>query len=56
MKVLVTGAAGRIGRNLADALLANGADVRATVIPGDPGLERAQRAGIECLSGNLPNR
>jgi UDP-glucose 4-epimerase len=53
MKVLVTGAAGRIGRNLADALLANGAEVRATVIPGDPGLERAQRAGIECLTGNL---
>lgn len=53
MKVLVTGAAGRIGRNLAEALIANGASVRATVLPNDPGLERAQAAGIECLQGNL---
>lgn len=53
MKVLVTGAAGRIGRNLADALIAEGADVRAVLLPDDPGLERAQRAGIECFQGNL---
>jgi UDP-glucose 4-epimerase len=50
---LVTGAAGRIGRNLAEALTAGGASVRATVLPDDPGLERAQKAGIECLQGNL---
>jgi UDP-glucose 4-epimerase len=49
----VTGAAGRIGRNLAEALIAGGASVRATVLPDDPGLERAQKAGIECLQGNL---
>lgn len=53
MKVLVTGAAGRIGRNLVEALIANGATVRGAILPDDPGIERATRTGIECLQGNL---
>ncbi|MEA2528096.1 MAG: UDP-glucose 4-epimerase [Thermomicrobiales bacterium] len=51
--VLVTGVAGRIGRNLAAALRDQGATVRGVVLPDDPGLERAQAAGIDCLVGNL---
>jgi len=53
MKVLVTGAAGRIGRNLAEALIADGATVRGAMLPNDPGIERAQRAGVEVVEGNL---
>jgi UDP-glucose 4-epimerase len=53
LKVLVTGAAGRIGRNLCDALIAGGASVRGVVLPNYPGVERIQRAGVECIEGNL---
>jgi UDP-glucose 4-epimerase len=53
LKVLVTGAAGRIGRNLCDGLLANGATVRGAVLPNDPGIERIAAAGVECVEGNL---
>jgi UDP-glucose 4-epimerase len=53
VKVLVTGAAGRIGRNLAAALVAQGAEVRGVVLPDDPGLERARREGVDCWTGNL---
>jgi UDP-glucose 4-epimerase len=51
--VLVTGVAGRIGRNLASALIAQGARVKGVALPDDPGLERAQAAGVDCLTGNL---
>jgi UDP-glucose 4-epimerase len=53
VKVLVTGVTGRVGRNLAAALLARGDDVRGLVLPDDPGLEKAQASGVECLTGNL---
>jgi UDP-glucose 4-epimerase len=53
VKVLVTGAAGRIGRNLTEALIAHGAEVRAVLLPDDPGLERAERTGAQCIQGNL---
>lgn len=53
MKVLVTGAAGRIGRNVCDALIAGGASVRGAVLPDDPGIERLSKAGVECIQGNL---
>jgi nucleoside-diphosphate-sugar epimerase len=53
VKVLVTGVAGRIGRNLAAALIDRGDDVRGVVLPDDPVLERAQAAGVECVVGNL---
>jgi UDP-glucose 4-epimerase len=36
MKVLVTGASGRVGANMVRRLIAAGADVRAMVLPGDP--------------------
>jgi UDP-glucose 4-epimerase len=51
--ILVTGVAGRIGRNLASALIAEGATVKGVALPDDPGLERARAAGIDCLPGNL---
>ncbi len=47
MKVLVTGAAGRIGRNLSAALLAEGATVRGALLPDDPRIDQAKHAGIE---------
>ena len=53
MKVLVTGVTGRVGRNLAAALLARGDEVRGLVLPDDPGLEKARASGVECLTGNL---
>ena len=53
MKILVTGVTGRVGRNLSAALLARGDTVRGLVMAADPGLVRAEAAGIECLEGNL---
>ncbi len=53
MRILVTGVAGRIGRNLAETLIGQGADVRGAMLPDDPGLERAQKAGVDCVAGNL---
>jgi UDP-glucose 4-epimerase len=44
-RVLLTGATGRIGANLCRALLARGYQVRAIVMPDDPG--RARLAGLE---------
>lgn len=53
MKILVTGAAGRIGRNLTRSLIGQGASVRGALLPDDPGLEQAEKAGVECVAGNL---
>ncbi|MEA2512639.1 MAG: UDP-glucose 4-epimerase [Thermomicrobiales bacterium] len=53
MKVLVTGVTGRVGRNLAAALVERGDSVRGLVLPDDPGLERARASGVECVIGNL---
>jgi UDP-glucose 4-epimerase len=53
MTVLITGVTGRVGRNLAPALLAEGREVRGLVLPDDPGLERARAAGVECVTGTL---
>ena len=53
MKVLVTGVTGRIGRNFSQALINEGRDVIGLVVPGDPGLESAQRDGVKCIVGNL---
>ncbi|WP_083459902.1 NAD-dependent epimerase/dehydratase family protein [Jiangella muralis] len=36
MRVLVTGAAGRVGANMVKRLVTSGADVRAMILPGDP--------------------
>jgi UDP-glucose 4-epimerase len=51
--VLITGVTGRVGRNLAASLIAEGRPVRGLVLPDDPGLERAQAAGVECVIGDL---
>ncbi|MGD9710841.1 MAG: NAD-dependent epimerase/dehydratase family protein [Thermomicrobiales bacterium] len=53
MNVLVTGATGRIGNNLARHLKNQGYQVRGTAIPGDRGIERATSDGIEVITGNL---
>ncbi len=53
LKVLITGVTGRVGRNLAPALMAEGRAVRGLVLPDDPGLETAQRAGVDCVTGAL---
>ncbi len=38
---------------MADALLAEGREVRGLVLPDDPGLERAIARGVECVTGSL---
>ncbi len=53
MKVLVTGAAGRIGSHLSLGLLAEGHTVRAFGLPGDPGLARLGDAGAQVIEGDL---
>lgn len=57
MTVLVTGAAGRIGRHVTRLLIAQGRHVRALVLPGDPGrawLE--QQPGVSCVEGRLEDQ
>lgn len=53
MKVLLTGVTGRVGRNVAAALIARGDTVRGIILPDDPGIERAKAAGVDCQIGNL---
>lgn len=53
VKVLVTGVTGRVGRNLAGALIAEGREVRGLVVPDDPGLANALETGVDCVTGNL---
>ncbi len=57
MKILVTGATGRIGANLVTQLLAAGHSIRSFVYPGDA--SRARKldayAGVETVFGDLRN-
>jgi UDP-glucose 4-epimerase len=53
MRVLVTGVTGRVGRNVAKALMDRGDEVRGIVLPGDPGGDAARASGVECVTGNL---
>jgi len=53
LKVLVTGAAGRIGSHLSMGLLAEGHTVRAFGLAGDPGLARLGDAGAQVFEGDL---
>ena len=56
MTILVTGATGRIGRHVVRAYLADGAAVRALVLPDDPGGTDLEAAGAEVVVGGLTDR
>lgn len=56
MKILVTGATGRIGSRLVAELLRRNHQVRAFVLPGDPLRERVERQGVEIVEGQLTVR
>lgn len=53
MQILVTGASGRIGRNLCRALIQRGEQVRALVLPNDPNRAGLEQIGTTCLTGDL---
>ena len=53
MHVLVTGITGRIGANLAAALVAQGHLVRGLVWPRDPRVEKLKALDVELVSGSL---
>lgn len=54
MKVLVTGAAGRVGANVVRRLVSSGAAVRALVLPGDPHASKvADLPGVDVVEGDL---
>lgn len=57
MKVLVTGAAGRVGANVVKRLCDAGADVRALVLPGDAHVGKLSGfAGLEIVEGDLADQ
>jgi len=53
MKVVVTGATGRIGSVLVRALIDRGEEVRALAMPEDPGLSRLDGLDAEVVVGDL---
>jgi nucleoside-diphosphate-sugar epimerase len=54
MKVLVTGAAGRVGANVVRRLVDSGAEVKALVMPGDPLAAKLDGfSGVEIVEGDL---
>jgi UDP-glucose 4-epimerase len=53
VRILVTGITGRIGANLAAALLREGHDVRGLVWPRDPAVEKLRGLEIELQYGSL---
>ena len=56
MKILVTGATGRIGSRLVDQLLRRNHQVRALVMPDDPFSARIEKTGVEIVEGRLTER
>lgn len=56
MKTLITGASGRVGRILTKSRQAQGDQVRALVLPGDPGAEALKEMGVEVIIGSLTDR
>lgn len=56
MKILVTGATGRIGHHLVDELLEREHQVRALVMPEDPFKDRIAKPGVEIMNGSLTDR
>jgi UDP-glucose 4-epimerase len=53
MKVLVTGAAGRMGAHLTRLLVSEGHTVRAYVLPDDPNNQAIEGPGVEIVPGRL---
>lgn len=53
MKILVTGAGGRIGGHLSRRLLAEGHEVNAFGMPGEPRLATLETAGAQVFHGDL---
>ena len=56
MKILVTGATGRIGHLLVEELLRRNYEVRALVMPADPNRARIEKPGVEAIEGHLSDR
>ena len=56
MKILVTGATGRIGHHLVELLRRRGETVRAFVLPGDPLRTRIAHPDVEIVEGLLTDR
>ena len=56
MKILVTGATGRIGSRLVVELLRRDHQVRALVLPADPLRSRIEGLGVEIVEGQLTER
>ena len=52
-KILVTGAAGRLGANLVKSLVTDGHDVRAFVLPDDPKVTKLKGVDAEIFLGDL---
>lgn len=53
MQVFVSGATGRVGGALAQALMSRGCSVRTLALPHDPQLDATRAAGVECEVGDL---
>jgi len=53
MKALITGITGRIGANLAAALMKKGYEIRGLVMPNDPKAQKARRLGVEIVEADL---
>ena len=51
--ILITGATGRIGANIAKHMVELGHNVRALVLPDDPEVEKISSLGIEPISGDI---
>ena len=56
MTTLITGATGRVGRELVVACMARGDRIRALVLPGDPGLAALKSKDVELVEGSLTDR
>ena len=53
MKALITGISGRVGPNLARAMLQRGYEVRGLVMPHDPQADKAARLGVELIEADI---
>lgn len=56
MTTLITGATGRVGRELLAVRKARGDRIRALVLPDDPGLEALKSENVQIVEGSLTDR